>query len=278
MYDDDFLMHHGIKGMKWGVRRYQNADGSLTAAGRKRYNAQVSRAKLKEARRKEKEKARELKEERASQNRIAKAAHGNLSKRQLNKLTNEELKRVNERLKMEQSYKEMMAKIDPSSQQFFKWKEWAAKVVGNAVVKMTDKAIDNGVKKLFMTQDERDEQELKRAQRERDLMQAKRDAKKAKDELEGRAPLDDDELAKKAKRLKDEESIYDIEQKRKTRAEEEHKRKEAAGREAAGKQSSSSGETSEKTKKRKQKGRHAVEQMFQTDATVDGKRVKAKLT
>lgn len=31
------LRHHGIKGMKWGVRRYQNNDGSLTPAGKKRY-------------------------------------------------------------------------------------------------------------------------------------------------------------------------------------------------------------------------------------------------
>lgn len=35
MYDL-YLEHHGIKGMKWGVRRYQNKDGSLTAAGKKR--------------------------------------------------------------------------------------------------------------------------------------------------------------------------------------------------------------------------------------------------
>lgn len=33
---DSELYHHGVKGMKWGVRRYQNADGSLTTAGKKR--------------------------------------------------------------------------------------------------------------------------------------------------------------------------------------------------------------------------------------------------
>ena len=34
---DSELCHHGIKGQKWGVRRFQNEDGSLTPEGRKRY-------------------------------------------------------------------------------------------------------------------------------------------------------------------------------------------------------------------------------------------------
>lgn len=35
-YNSEFLSHYGVPGMKWGVRRYRNADGSLTAAGKKR--------------------------------------------------------------------------------------------------------------------------------------------------------------------------------------------------------------------------------------------------
>lgn len=37
MYYTNELYHHGILGQKWGVRRYQNPDGTLTAEGKKRY-------------------------------------------------------------------------------------------------------------------------------------------------------------------------------------------------------------------------------------------------
>lgn len=38
-WTDDELEHFGIKDMKWGIRRYQNSDGTLTEAGKKRYGS-----------------------------------------------------------------------------------------------------------------------------------------------------------------------------------------------------------------------------------------------
>lgn len=43
MVGSDAIYHHGIKGMHWGIRRFQNADGSLTAAGRARYDVGEAR-------------------------------------------------------------------------------------------------------------------------------------------------------------------------------------------------------------------------------------------
>lgn len=42
--NDKILVHHGIKGQRWGVRRYQNDDGSLTDAGRKRYATEEAKS------------------------------------------------------------------------------------------------------------------------------------------------------------------------------------------------------------------------------------------
>lgn len=41
--DELELYHHGIKGQKWGIRRFRNEDGSLTSAGRSRYNDKYSK-------------------------------------------------------------------------------------------------------------------------------------------------------------------------------------------------------------------------------------------
>lgn len=45
-YNNDYLQHAGIKGMKWGVRRYQKKDGTLTDAGKKRYRSTSVRSAL----------------------------------------------------------------------------------------------------------------------------------------------------------------------------------------------------------------------------------------
>lgn len=47
MQFESSLQHWGIKGMKWGVRRYQNKDGTLTDAGKKRYSRDIQDNKSK---------------------------------------------------------------------------------------------------------------------------------------------------------------------------------------------------------------------------------------
>lgn len=46
-YKEDDLVHHGIANMKWGIRRYQNSDGSLTPEGKMRYRKKKKKDKQK---------------------------------------------------------------------------------------------------------------------------------------------------------------------------------------------------------------------------------------
>lgn len=48
-YDPTILYHHGIKGQKWGVRRFQNKDGSLTNAGKKRSEKRERKTEIRKA-------------------------------------------------------------------------------------------------------------------------------------------------------------------------------------------------------------------------------------
>lgn len=46
---DTYIAHYGIKGQKWGIRRFQNEDGSLTNSGKKRYSSFTTRRYAKKA-------------------------------------------------------------------------------------------------------------------------------------------------------------------------------------------------------------------------------------
>ena len=81
IHEGPYLMHYGILGMRWGVRRYQNKDGSLTEAGKKRQK---------------------------SEDRLA---YEEISKKKRSEMTNDELKKANERLRLEQENK----RLNPSS-------------------------------------------------------------------------------------------------------------------------------------------------------------------
>lgn len=70
------IYHSGVKGMKWGVRRYQNKDGSLTAAGKKKYSNWSDDAKTADS----------------------------IKKKRVSEMSNAELKKVNERVRLEQEY------------------------------------------------------------------------------------------------------------------------------------------------------------------------------
>lgn len=74
------LYHWGVKGMKWGVRRYQNKDGSYTSAGRKRKRDNWS------------EDAKTVAE---------------IKKKSVKEMTNAELRKLNERTRLENERKQL---------------------------------------------------------------------------------------------------------------------------------------------------------------------------
>lgn len=75
------LYHYGIKGMKWGVRRFQNKDGSYTPAGKKRRSQEGWSDDAKEA--------------------------ASIKKKSVKQMSNSELRKLNERQNLERQYKQL---------------------------------------------------------------------------------------------------------------------------------------------------------------------------
>lgn len=112
-----YLSHHGTKGMRWGVRRYQNKDGTLTNAGKKRYARELEKVKKEQKVLKNKQrtqakldKLEKMKQEVEEGNKSLKGEpkikkEKPLSKKSVSEMTDAELKSVVDRLRLEDDYR-----------------------------------------------------------------------------------------------------------------------------------------------------------------------------
>lgn len=138
LLSDEELYHHGILGQKWGLRRYQNADGTLTPEGRERmlararkyeskanitvgesYSTKLRRAKLNQ---KAKDARYEIKKSDLKKARLKKAAQKNSSengtKKSVKDMSDDELKREIARAKLENEYNQLHPKHVSAGQKF----------------------------------------------------------------------------------------------------------------------------------------------------------------
>lgn len=110
-------MHHGIHGMRWGVRRYQNKDGSLTAAGRKRINQLDS----------EYQRLTGKKMSESSESNTVKKTSAKPKK--ISEMTNEEIQEKINRIRLERTLESLTPKEISSGEKF-------AKFIGDSTVKI----------------------------------------------------------------------------------------------------------------------------------------------
>lgn len=127
--ENNELIHYGVRGMRWGIRRYQNSDGTLTSAGKRRYDKEMGKLKAEEQilnnREQTKAKLDELSALRKSNSDRKKALDaaqkpkGLFGKKapkkpkSLKDMSDDELNDVIKRLDLEKKYRDLMQQTNP---------------------------------------------------------------------------------------------------------------------------------------------------------------------
>lgn len=116
--DKATLEHWGIKGMKWGFRRFQNKDGSLTAAGRKRYSDSAGGGKSTSASNKLKSKSSSGKSgsKSSSSSEESDGVTKYFVRKKPSQMTDEELTASINRLALEKRYNDLLPKFPEEAQ------------------------------------------------------------------------------------------------------------------------------------------------------------------
>ena len=136
------LKHHGIKGQRWGVRRYQNADGSLTPLGKKKYGTKENFERQMAA------------ENLKKQSKKLSKIESNKSKKTVKDMTDDELRSRINRLSMERQYLDLNRQISSLTPQKQSKGQAFVKSVGKDVLSPVAKNIgkqylEKALKKKF---------------------------------------------------------------------------------------------------------------------------------
>lgn len=117
---ENVLAHYGIRGMKWGVRRYQNKDGSLTAAGKKRYSGDGGNAGTTKS-----------------------TTSSSSGRKKVSEMTDDELNRAVRRLQLEQQYRQLNPEKVSAGQKFVN------KVAKDVIIPAATTVARNAVQKVM---------------------------------------------------------------------------------------------------------------------------------